>query len=56
MLVYIDNCTISVALKKRDVATLKPRAVINMIMPMGIIMLMTGNPNNSVVILLFATL
>jgi hypothetical protein len=28
-------------LKKRD-ATLKPRAVINMIMPAGIIMLMTG--------------
>ena len=37
----VDNSTISVALLKRD-ATLKPRTVINMIMPPGIIMLMTG--------------
>jgi hypothetical protein len=42
MLVYIDNCTISVAFKKKDVATLKPRTVINMIMTAGIIMLMAG--------------
>jgi len=41
MYVYIDNCTISVTFKKRD-ATLKPRLIINMIMPVGIIMLMIG--------------
>ena len=29
MLVYIDNCTISVAFLKKD-ATIKPRTVINM--------------------------
>jgi hypothetical protein len=29
MLVYIDNCTVSVAFLKKD-ATIKPRAVINM--------------------------
>jgi hypothetical protein len=39
MLVYIDNYTISLAFYKRD-ATLKPRAVINIIV--GIAMLMTG--------------
>jgi hypothetical protein len=42
MFVYIDNFTISVAFYKRDVASLLSRAVINMTMPAGIMMLMTG--------------